>query len=388
MKKLLLFCAVFLAGTVMMFAQFANIGLIGGSTVTGWDSDTDMMTTDGVVYTLDNVVLLNPPSDAGVKFRQDDAWTNNWGGSAFPSGTAVFNSGNIPVVDGTYNVTFNLSTLAYSFVPVGVEISEVSLMGEGVAITFLSADGINYTADNVTLPATTVSFMVDDTGMGWGSSDFPSGTATEGGSINVPANSYNITFNLDTKEYHFDFVTISLIGLGIVTEDPGWVTDTDLATTDGVNYTLSNFTFPGGEGKFRLNHSWDTVAWGNPDFPSGTASSEPGGPNLNITAGTYDVAFNRETGDYAFTAPTAGNEDFSITAITVYPNPAQNQWNFNVGNFTINSIAVIDISGKIVFESFYNTNEAAINAAGFASGIYFAKITSGNAVKTVKVIKK
>lgn len=388
MKKLLLFCAVFMAGTAMMFAQFPNIGVLGGSTSVGWDSDLDMTTTDGVIYTYSNLVVTVPGADPGVKFRQDDAWVVSWGSTGFPAGTATVNGPNIPAVNGTYNVTFNLTTLQYTFVPVGVEIPEVTLEGEGVAVTFLSTDGVNYSANNITIPATAVSFMIDDTGMGWGSSGFPSGTAAEGSTIPATANAYNITFNLTTKEYSFDFVVISLIGLGIVTEDPGWVTDTDLSTTDGVNYTLSNFTFPGGEGKFRLNHSWDTTAWGSPDFPTGTASSEPGGPNLNITAGTYDVAFNRETGVYAFTDPViAGKEEFTIDGVSVYPNPTQNQWNINAGAI-IDQVNIIDVSGKVIFISHVNASETVINAEGFASGIYFAKLTSGNAAKTVKIIKK
>lgn len=143
MKKLLLFCAVFMAGTAMMFAQFPNIGILGGSTTVDWDSDLDMTTTDGVVYTYQNLVIEVPPvgddqPNPGVKFRQDDGWTINWGGSGFPSGAAVSGGNNIPATNGTYNVTFNLSTLQYNFVPVGVEISEVMLNGEGVAVTIPS----------------------------------------------------------------------------------------------------------------------------------------------------------------------------------------------------------------------------------------------------------
>lgn len=388
MRKLLFVFAVFMAGTAMMFAQFPNIGILGGSTVTGWESDTDMVTTDGVIYTLTDVVITVPESDPGVKFRQDDAWTINWGGTGFPTGTAAGgNAPNIPATNGTYNVTFNLTTLAYSFVPVGVEYAEVTMAINEMLIMFSTPDGVHYSVDNVGFPGGNYSFNIDDTGTGWGASGFPTGTAVAGGTIPVPANRYNITFNLDTKAYSFDFVEISMIGLGIVTEDPGWVTDVDMTTADGVNYTLANHVFPGGEGKFRLNHAW-TTAWGSPDFPTGTAVSEEGGPNLVITAGTYDVAFNRETGAYAFTAPTAGTDDFRFDNIAVYPNPSENIWNFNAGNLAIGAINITDLSGKVVFMADVDASVATVDATGFASGIYFAKLTSGNAVTTVKVIKK
>ena len=381
MKKLLLFCAVFLAGTAMMFAQFDNIGILGGSTVTGWGSDTDMVTTDGVVYTLENVVITVPGTDAGVKFRKDDAWTDDWGGGAFPSGTATYKGPNIPATNGTYNVTFNLSTLEYSFVAVGVVIPEVSLEGEGVAINLSSADGVHYSAKSASIPETTVSFNID--GADWGNTAFPSGTAVQGGHIPVPANMYNITFNLETKEYSFDFVTISLVGDGIV----DWNTDTDLSTTDGVNYTLSDFTFPGGEVKFRQNHDY-TPGWGSTDFPSGTGSTDGGAPNIPVTAGNWDVAFNRETGAYTFSAPTAGVDEFIANAISVYPNPTQNNWNFTVEGMVIDQLAIIDVTGKTVFASQVNASSTVVNAEGFAAGMYFAKLSSGNAVKTVKIIRK
>lgn len=383
MKKLLLFCAVFLAGTAMMFAQFPNIGLLGGSTVTGWGSDTDMVTTDGVVYTLNDVVITVPDTDPGVKFRQDDAWTINWGGSGFPGGTAAASGANIPAINGTYNVTFNLSTLAYSFVPVGVEIPEVTVGGEGVVINLTSADGVHYSAKSVTLPQTTVSFTIDDTGMGWGSSSFPTGTAVAGSNIPVPANMYNITFNRDTKVYSFDFVVISLVGEGAV----DWNTDTDLASTDGVNYKLTNFTFPGGGVKFRQNHDY-TPGWGSTEFPSGTGSTAGDAPNIPVTAGAYDVTFNRETGVYNFTAPTAGTQEFLLGQIAVYPNPAQNQWNFTAGTTVIDRMDIMDVTGKVIFTSQVNASAAVINAEGFAPGMYFAKLTLGNAAKTVKLIKK
>lgn len=381
MKKLLLLSAALMV-SVVSFAQFDNIGLLGGSTVTGWESDTDMVTTDGVVYTLNNVEINVPDNDPGVKFRKDDAWDMNWGGNAFPAGTASQNGPNIPATNGTYNVTFNRTTLQYSFVPVGVEYDDVSVMGGTTDIMMTTGDGVSYSADNVVFPeAESVAFMVNDESEGWGSASFPSGTAVAGGMIPVAANSYNIGFNLDTKAYNFNFVRVSLIGDGVV----NWDTDTELATTDGVNYTLSNFTFAGGEGKFRLNNAWG-LAWGSTDFPAGTGLTDPGAPNIPIEAGTFDVAFNRETGEYAFTEVTAGTKDFSAAVVSVYPNPAQSKWNFTAGS-TIDSIEVLDITGKVVSAKAVNANEASIDASGLAAGMYFAKVQSGSAVKIIKVIK-
>ncbi len=51
-----------------------------------------------------------------------------WGGTTFPSGTAVENGGDIPLTSGYYNITFNKNTLAYSF-----QVAPVTLIGNGIS---------------------------------------------------------------------------------------------------------------------------------------------------------------------------------------------------------------------------------------------------------------
>ncbi|KAF2514821.1 T9SS type A sorting domain-containing protein [Flavobacterium salilacus subsp. salilacus] len=383
MMKRLLFLVAMLACTTITFAQFDNIGLLGGSTVTGWDSDTDMVTTDGIIYTLNDVVITYPenPEEVtpGVKFRKDDAWAINWGGSGFPSGTASLEGPNIPAVNGTYNVTFNKDTGVYSFTAPGF--SEVALVIDAMDVEMFTTDGVTYTANNVALEAGNVAFSVDGT-TSWGSSGFPTGTAVEGQQIPVLANSYNISFNLDTKAYSFDFVVISMIGDGVV----DWTTDIEMATTDGENYTYT-LTSAGGEGKFRLNYDWNP-GWGSTDFPSGIGSTAGGAPNIPIAAGTYDVTFNRVTGAYNFDEVTASVADFSNSSIKVYPNPSNTVWNFDAGSVIINNVEVIDVTGKVVYANTFAASQVTVNADALAAGIYFTRIYSGASVQTIKVVKK
>jgi starch-binding outer membrane protein SusE/F len=389
MKKLLFSAGVFMMGTVAMFAQFPNIGIVGGSTSVGWveTNALPMTTTDGETYHYEGLVVTVPGTDPGVKFVKDNAWTTSWGGSGFPSGTATTSNGpNIPATNGTWDVTLNIVSGTYSFVPAGVEYDEVNLINGAASMALMTDNGVNYHLDNVTFDMTSnVAFSIDDTETGWGSNAFPSGTAVAGQMIPVPANSYNIEFSLDTKAYNFDFVTVSLVGTGVFPDDPLWTTDLDLTTTNGVDYTINSFNFPGGEAKFRLNHQW-TTAWGSADFPSGTATTGES-PNLNITAGTYSVNFNRISGAFSFGAPTAGTEGFNKSSITVFPNPAQNAWNFNAGSNTISSMQIVDVAGKVVYSAAVNAAQATVNASGFASGMYFARLTSGNATETIRLVK-
>lgn len=387
MKKLLLLSAVFLMGTASMFAQFANIGIVGGSTSAAWEpaNALAMSTTNGVNYTYSGLVVTVPGSDAGVKFVQDNAWTVNWGSASFPTGTGTQNGNNIPATNGTWDVTLNITTGAYSFVPSGSNFDMVTIGDNTMDVEMATENGIDYSAMNVTFAeATNTAFMVNDEPAGWGSSSFPTGTATTGGgSIPVPANSYNIMFNKQTGAYNFDFVTISLIGTGVFADDTNWTIDLEMETANGLDYTISSFNFPGGEAKFRLNNEWN-VSWGSADFPSGTAVI-PDAPNLNITAGTYAVTFNRVSGVFSFNT-TAGTQDFNSKSITVYPNPSNSVWNFNAGT-TISSVQIVDVTGKTVYTAAVNANQATVNVSGFASGMYFARITSGNATETVRVVK-
>jgi hypothetical protein len=91
----------------------ATVGLIGNATPGGWDTDTDMNLVEDTFgeYALD--VTL---TDGEAKFRLNDAWQYNWGGTDFPSGDLIFNSeGNIPVTAGSYTVRLNVNEGTYRF---------------------------------------------------------------------------------------------------------------------------------------------------------------------------------------------------------------------------------------------------------------------------------
>jgi hypothetical protein len=109
MKKIFTICAAMFLGTTA-FSQ--AVGIIGSAAAPyDWSVDIPMNTTDDENYdlTLDLVV-------GEVKFRQDQAWTINWGAVDFPTGTGVQDGSNIPVATaGNYTVTFVKSTGVYNF---------------------------------------------------------------------------------------------------------------------------------------------------------------------------------------------------------------------------------------------------------------------------------
>jgi hypothetical protein len=185
---------------------------IVGEGAGGWPSDpqidvNQMTTTDGVIYTLNGLTLTTGP----IKFRQDNSWTINWGGTTFPAGTGLPGSdANIPAVAGTYDVTFNRTTLEYSFT-----VPTVAIVGDGAGgwpsdpqidvNQMTTTDGVIYTISGLTLTDGYMKFRQNNSwDVNWGGTTFPAGTAVFNSPNNIPttAGIYDITFNKSTLEYN------------------------------------------------------------------------------------------------------------------------------------------------------------------------------------------
>lgn len=302
-KKILLLVFCF---SIFSFAnaQLNSVAIVGGATPNGWPTNApnevdthQMTTTDGVNWTILNIILKNN----AVKFRGNNSWAlpYNWGGTSFPNGTAIIDGSGITTVAGVYNVTFNSSTLVYKFDRIAEQV-------------------------------------------------------------------------------------ISIIGGATPGE---WVTDTDMTTLDGTIYTLNNVSLIPGPLKFRGDHSWDLPNnWGGTAFPSGTAVVDANGITIP-TAGNYTITFNKTSLAYTFTT-TLGVKDFNAVNFKVYPNPTQGNWVFNSSEKNIESIVIVDITGKIVKTTAPKSNQTSIDASGLTPGIYFANITTATGTQILKLIKQ
>ncbi|MCB0607498.1 MAG: SusF/SusE family outer membrane protein [Lewinella sp.] len=279
------------------FVKFPAIGIIGSATPGGWDTDTDMTDPDGdgtFEVTMDLV-------DGEAKFRANHSWDTNWGAGDFPSGTGTLNGPNIPVPAGHYKVTFTPSTGAYNF-EVDAGITTVGLIGSATpggwdTDTNMKDNGDGTWSLVVGLIAGEAKFRANDAwDVNWGAGDFPSGTGTQNGAnIPVAAGLYLVTFNSLTGAYSFAPASIGLIGSATA---GGWDTDTNLDVDAGNPAIVTGtLTLTDGEAKFRANDDW-TFNWGGAAFPSGTGTQD--GPNIPVTAGTYTITFNVNTGEYSF----------------------------------------------------------------------------------------
>ena len=92
-------------------------------------------------------------------------------------------------------------------------------------------------------------------------------------------------------------------------------------------------------------------------------------------------------GNVRFSSETLGVASNELNTFKVYPNPTLGDWTVKAQN-TIQAIQVYDILGKKVFASRPNNTEAIISTDALRTGVYFAKVTSNNVEKTVKLIKQ
>lgn len=319
--KLFLFFAVLM----MSFGVNAQINSVAvvGEAAGGWPGDPgnpgpeDVHQMTNPSGDLENWVLNGlslatfDPNGGGIKFRANNAWDINWGSAEWNGGTGVQGGANIPCLAGTYDVTFNSTTGVYLFSG-GTPLPTVKLVGattglvDGIVMTVAGAD--TFRATNVTLLDGAGQFSIDD--QLFGETTFPTGTLT-GASDNIPvvAGFYSsVTINIASGEYSFVLIPpVSIVGDAVGgwpgdPGNPGPIDVNQLASSDAINYSLDKLACTVGGAKFRQDNAW-TTNWGNPAFPTGTAT--PSGDNIAVSAaGTYDVRFNRVTGDYSFSIPT------------------------------------------------------------------------------------
>jgi hypothetical protein len=301
--------------TVTTYVAYNSIGIIGD--FTGWGNDVDLYRPDAVNAPGNWTVTLYL-STGGVKFRADDGWNDNWGDSAFPSGTGAPGGSNIPIsTAGYYKVDFNSVTDAYTFTALSpATYTNISLIGAfngWAADVDLSVDASGHIwTGTLSLGADSNLKLRADHGWttAWGGSSIPSGYAsTTGGDMSVPKGNYFVYFNDVSGELIFGNTDNNLASgtpynqISLIGDFNSWSSDAYLIKNPTDPYKWSGkITMDFGAGgsggaKFRANSAW-TTAWGGSTFPNGTGSTSGG--NISATSGTYQVTFNSATGEYTF----------------------------------------------------------------------------------------
>ncbi|MFA6403438.1 MAG: sugar-binding protein [Salinivirgaceae bacterium] len=202
-------------------------------------------------------------ADSKVKFRENHDWNTNWGAATFPTGTGTPNGADIPLVAGTYDITFNAATSEYSFVDNASVVGEIGLVGEftewGIQPDInMVRDAIhpNYFTLTYNFGSSTQVLFRENSDESflevWGGT-FPSGTGVKDVNqvIDVPGGLYYITFDANSGDFYFKQLGNSLTAPkvfamninGSTTENDWTINQPVSKVVDGTATTPAEVTF-------------------------------------------------------------------------------------------------------------------------------------------------
>jgi hypothetical protein len=95
----------------------------------------------------------------------------------------------------------------------------------------------------------------------------------------------------------------------------------------------------------------------------------------------------RSAASLAVTITTLANQDFDMTQFTYYPNPVIDLLNITYSQ-DMTSVKVFNMIGQQLMSKQVNSNTIQVDMSSYANGAYFIQVTTENAMKTVRVIKK
>jgi len=366
-----------------------NVSIVGG--FNGWSNSTsiDMTSTDNITYTLSNYTFA---TSTEIKFLDNHNWNFQFGStnnpSDFPSGTGANNGTNIAVPAGTYNITFNRTTLAYSLVSLNAGVEYVGSTSTPATKSLNTSDGVNYKGQEITFSSA-------------GSGDFnevasalnPGPTFFSWPAVTSPTGGFwNVTVDINTGVNSFTPTVVGIIG---DFAPSNWGADVDFTSVDGINYSLDGVEITKARANFKIrdNHGWaiqfghDVAIEDGLFSPMSGTLTDTDTQDMWLAAGTYNFSFNRLTFAYTITDASLAVNKFEVNKFSVYPNPTLNIWNFVSKNDEISSLNIIDILGKNVTNIKASSKEVSVDASSLSKGIYFAKISSGNSVQTFKLVK-
>jgi uncharacterized delta-60 repeat protein len=97
---------------------------------------------------------------------------------------------------------------------------------------------------------------------------------------------------------------------------------------------------------------------------------------------------NRAFGLIRFSSNALKLEDYNRdNSLKVYPNPTNSIINIQ-SDFTINTIELYDIQGRILSTSLENSNDVNFDISKRQNGLYFLKIKTEKGIKVVKIVKE
>jgi hypothetical protein len=390
-----------------------SVGILGTS-LTGWNDDIDMQTTDGIVYTLTDY----PFSYGEVKFRVNDSWVINWGSWYFPAGYAWQDGPNILVSEGQYDVTININTGEYSFVATTCPVPGIQcpyypfgytdpgmcsgvVFYEVVPAPYCGGDGL----------------VIQQTEGLPSGSEFPAGYTTNTFMLtNADGNTATCSFDV----YVYDWEPPVMTGLTDEFE-PLWPPNHQMVPIH-IDYEL--------EDNCSATYSYLYVYSNEPESGLGDGDLAPDWiiydeHNLDLRAersGTGDgriyyiyIVYYDENWNYNYALVTVevphdkgktkdgkespgiieqpGNEGRAANypfSVEIWPNPSTSDFNISVKSESDEAIRVFitDLTGRLVSDFIYPDGQPVTFGDRYQPGVYLLHAKQGSVTKTFKIVKQ
>lgn len=149
---------------------------------------------------------------------------------------------------------------------------------------------------------------------------------------------------------------------------------------------------------FSFNSSTGEVLFRGPGFNGGVDGAAAGEDPFEIdyitTAGTGNTVAGVAKFDNLVSRASATDTLLGVETITranafsVYPNPVKNFVNVSSEDYTVNSVQIADMNGRIVKTVSNNSNQAQVDLSELSQGIYMMTITSSEGISSTKKIVK
>lgn len=94
-----------------------------------------------------------------------------------------------------------------------------------------------------------------------------------------------------------------------------------------------------------------------------------------------------ESNHVTFTT-SSGINDYLLSSTALFPNPTTGEFRIQNSKFSIQSVEVFDVFGKLMSSVEVNDNAVTIDASSYASGVYFVRILTEKGIVTKRIVKK
>ena len=204
-----------------------------------------------------------------------------------------------------------------------------------------------------------------------------------------PANTDVLVHHGSTDAPTVDVVETGL-GAGTIVDDISYTEFQGYLELPTADYTIQINTADGSTGVAAYEAPLETLGLGGAALA--VIASGFLDPSQNSDGPAFGLFAALPTGGALVELPSAtlGVEDFDKNSFVLYPNPVQDQLNFEFSTLDIENlnISITDMQGRIVSSMTLNSTNTSMNVSNLSTGLYQVIIMDGNSIlDTKKLIK-